>query len=104
VACRTAGETGAVAVLCLAFPLQPPGARPSRQPELDAVEVPVLVVQGVSDAFGMPEPAPGRTVARVRGTHALRSDAAGLRAAVGDWLPTVTPPRSASSARGAGRP
>ena len=95
VACRTAGETGAIAVLCLAFPLQPPGARPSRQPELDAVEVPVLVVQGVSDSFGMPGPGPGRTVARVRGTHALRSDAAGLRAAVGEWLSTVMPPPSA---------
>jgi uncharacterized protein len=95
VACRTAGETGAIAVLCLAFPLQPPGARPSRRPELDAVEVPVLVVQGISDPFGMPEPALGRTVVRLRGTHALRSDAAGLRAAVGEWLKTVTPPRSA---------
>jgi uncharacterized protein len=104
VACRTASETGAIAVLCLAFPLQPPGGRPSRQPELDAVDVPVLIVQGISDPFGMPEPAPGRTVARLRGTHALRSDAAGLRAAVGDWLKTVMPPRSASSARGAGRP
>ncbi len=95
VACRTAKETGAIAVLCLAFPLQPPGGRPSRQPELDAVAVPVLIVQGESDSFGMPEPAPGRTVARLRGTHALRSDAAGLRAAVGEWLKTVTPPRSA---------
>ena len=95
VACRTAGETGAIAVLCLAFPLQPPGGRPSRQPELDGVGVPVLVVQGLSDSFGMPEPAPGRTVARLRGTHALRSDAAGLRAAVGDWLQAVMPPRSA---------
>ena len=41
VACRTAGETGAVGVLCLAFPLQPPARAgkepgPSRLPELDA--------------------------------------------------------------------
>jgi predicted alpha/beta-hydrolase family hydrolase len=90
VACRTAGETNAIGVLCLAFPLQPPGGRPSRQPELDAVEVPVLIVQGLSDSFGMP--APGRTVARLRGTHALRSDAAGLRAAVAGWLAAVMPP------------
>ena len=51
VACRTAAATGAVGVLCLAFPLQPPrraGAAPapSRLAELDAVTVPTLVVQG----------------------------------------------------------
>lgn len=92
VACRTAAQTGAIGVLCLAFPLQPPGGRPSRQPELDAVAVPVLIVQGVNDAFGMPEPAERRAVARVRGTHALRSDAAGLRAAVAEWLAAVMPP------------
>src|SRR5438309_1740675 len=43
VACRTAPETAAAGVLCLAFPLEPPsrGApRPSRLPELDAVTVP----------------------------------------------------------------
>src|SRR5947209_10912817 len=44
VACRTAAETGAVGVLCLAFPVHPPG-RPekSREAELDAVTVPTLV-------------------------------------------------------------
>jgi predicted alpha/beta-hydrolase family hydrolase len=60
VACRTAAEVGADAVLCLAFPLHPPG-RPerSRLPELELVDVPLLVVQGDRDAFGMP---PGATV------------------------------------------
>lgn len=55
VACRTAAQVGAGAVLCLAFPLHPPG-RPerSRLPELEQVEVPVLVVQGDRDAFGVP--------------------------------------------------
>jgi predicted alpha/beta-hydrolase family hydrolase len=55
VACRTAAEVGADGVLCLAFPLHPPG-RPerSRLPELEAVQVPVLVVQGDRDAFGVP--------------------------------------------------
>ena len=51
VACRTAAATGAVGVLCLAFPLQPPrraAPAPSRLPELDAVTVPTLVVQGVA--------------------------------------------------------
>jgi uncharacterized protein len=56
VACRTAGLTDAVGVVCLAFPLQPPrrsGAAPapSRLPELDAVAVPTLVVQGTRDPF-----------------------------------------------------
>jgi predicted alpha/beta-hydrolase family hydrolase len=97
VACRTAAETGAAGVLCLAFPLVPPARRgssappPSRQAELDAVAVPALVIQGESDRFGMPAPGPARTVVRVRGDHRLASDSAALRAAVTDWLRTVVP-------------
>jgi predicted alpha/beta-hydrolase family hydrolase len=55
VACRTASAVGAAGVICLAFPLYPPG-RPdrSRQPELDGAGVPVLVVQGARDPFGVP--------------------------------------------------
>jgi predicted alpha/beta-hydrolase family hydrolase len=53
VACRTLPETGASAVLCLAFPLLPPrrGDKPpqSRLPELEAVKLPVLIVQGERD-------------------------------------------------------
>src|SRR5919197_1066690 len=45
VACRTADETEAIAVLCLAFPLHPPGKpEKSRLPELDSITVPTLVV------------------------------------------------------------
>jgi predicted alpha/beta-hydrolase family hydrolase len=79
-----------VGVLCLAFPLHPPG-RPekSRQDELDGVAVPVLVVQGESDAFGMPPPGDNRTVVKVRGNHSLSSDIVTLRAAVGEWLAQV---------------
>jgi predicted alpha/beta-hydrolase family hydrolase len=90
VACRTAKEAGAAAVLCLAFPVHPPG-RPekTRLPELDAVTVPVLVVQGENDPFGMPPPAPNRTVVPVPGTHALRSKGA-VAAAVTDWLAALT--------------
>jgi hypothetical protein len=95
VACRTAAQTGAIGVLCLAFPLQPPGNRPSRRPELEGVDVPVLVVQGERDSFGMPTPAPGRTVACIKGTHALKSDMHGLRQAVAAWLETVMPPSPA---------
>ncbi|KRV47129.1 hydrolase [Wenjunlia vitaminophila] len=56
VACRTARELGAVAVLALAFPLHPPG-RPerSRAGELAAAGLPTLVVQGGNDPFGRPE-------------------------------------------------
>jgi predicted alpha/beta-hydrolase family hydrolase len=92
VACRTASETGAVGVLCLAFPLQPRRAgSASRLPELDAVTVPVLVVQGENDAFGVPPAGPERTVVRVRGDHALRGDVDAVRAAVGPWLAEVLP-------------
>ena len=58
VACRTAAEAQAAGVLCLAFPVHPPGRADdpakSRMPELDAVAVPVLVVQGERDPFGRP--------------------------------------------------
>jgi predicted alpha/beta-hydrolase family hydrolase len=90
VACRTAAETGAAAVLCLAFPVHPPGKpEKSRIDELDGVEVPVLVVQGESDPFGMPHDAPGREVVRVRGNHGLKADPETLGEAVRRWLPTV---------------
>jgi predicted alpha/beta-hydrolase family hydrolase len=90
VACRTAADTGAAAVLCLAFPLHPPG-RPekSRLSELEAVDVPTLIVQGATDPFGMPPPAAGREVVAVPGNHSFTSDLDGLAAAVGDWLPRV---------------
>lgn len=87
VACRTVEQTGAVAVLCLAFPLHPPG-RPDRTrlPELEAVTVPVLVVQGEQDPFGMPPAGPQRTVAKVRGNHSLRSDLEAVAGSVRTWL------------------
>ncbi|WP_406134145.1 alpha/beta family hydrolase [Streptomyces anthocyanicus] len=65
VACRTASELGARAVLALSFPLHPPG-RPekSRADELLGAGVPTLVVQGGNDPFGRPHEfpeAPGGT-------------------------------------------
>ena len=59
VACRTAVELGAHAVLALSFPLHPPG-RPekSRAAELLGSGVPTLVVQGGNDPFGKPEEFP----------------------------------------------
>ena len=93
VACRTAAPTGAVAVLCLAFPLQPPrrsSPAPSRLDELDAVTVPTLIVQGVRDPFGMPPPSATRTVVQVQGDHSLRTDLGAVGAAVRAWLATVS--------------
>jgi hypothetical protein len=94
VACRTAAAAGAAGVLCLAFPVHPPG-RPekTRLPELDAVAVPVLVVQGERDPFGMPPDAPGRTVARVAGDHGLKADRAAIAGAIRGWLAAWAGPR-----------
>ncbi|MFD5076362.1 alpha/beta family hydrolase [Streptomyces sp. NPDC058371] len=62
VACRTATELGAAAVLALSFPLHPPG-RPekSRADELLGSGVPTLVVQGGNDPFGKPAEFPEGT-------------------------------------------
>jgi uncharacterized protein len=90
VACRTAGATGAHGVLCLAFPLHPPG-RPekTRLPELEAVTVPVLIVQGKSDPFGMPPSGLNREIVTVPGNHSLTGDLDTLGAAVRDWLKRI---------------
>jgi uncharacterized protein len=94
VACRTVEASGAVAVLCLAFPLQPPPRKgsapaPSRLPELDAVQVPMLVVQGARDRFGVPPAGPNRSVVEVAGDHSLRTDPDAVASAVRAWLPGV---------------
>lgn len=95
VACRTAATVAARGVLCLAFPLQPPSRRgaasasPSRRDELEAVPVPILIIQGSGDPFGVPQQAPGRAVVTVNGNHSLRSDLGTLEREVGLWLPVV---------------
>jgi hypothetical protein len=93
VACRTAEAIGALAVLCLAFPLEPPrraGKPPqSRLAELEAVNVPTLVIQGDRDRFGMPPPGPLREVVKVPGDHGLKADLEAVAAAVRAWLPAV---------------
>ena len=93
VACRTAAIARAVGVLCLAFPLLPPGpARAgdiskSRLGELEAIpsSLPVLVVQGARDPFGTPPPARNRSVVTIEGTHTL-SQGKAVREAVSPWL------------------
>lgn len=95
VACRTSADVGAAGVLCLAFPLHPPG-RPekSRLPELTAVTVPALVVQGDRDPFGVPDPKtlPGTvSLVVVSGDHSLKKDTPAIRAAITDWLTELVP-------------
>jgi predicted alpha/beta-hydrolase family hydrolase len=101
VACRTSAATGAVGVLCLAFPLQPRRRSatppPSRLPELDDVAVPTLVVQGARDPFGIPPASASRTVVEVPGDHSLRTDLEAVGSAVREWLPGVVAPLSRRS-------
>jgi uncharacterized protein len=88
VACRTAREAGARAVVALAFPLHPPG-RPdqSRVAELRQAGTDVLVVNGERDPFGVPDPRDAARVVVLPGeTHALSKDPAAVGAAVGGWL------------------
>jgi predicted alpha/beta-hydrolase family hydrolase len=90
-ACRTAREAGARAVVALAFPLHPPG-RPdrSRAGELRRAGVPVLVVNGDRDPFGVPAAADaGRLVVLAGETHALSRDPGAVAAAVSGWLSEV---------------
>lgn len=97
-ACRGFDERQA-GVVCLSFPLHPPG-RPeaSRIAELAGVAGPVLVVQGESDPFGSPQDvrdaakAAGGAqplVVGLRGTHSFNKRAdvrASLIVAVADFL------------------
>jgi uncharacterized protein len=94
VACRTAAEHGAAGVLALAFPLHPPG-RPekTRAPELTAVDVPLVVVQGETDAFGDPAAVAavlsGRanaSVYAVPGDHSLKRNVDVVAMAALSWL------------------
>ncbi|MCX4456690.1 hydrolase [Streptomyces sp. NBC_01340] len=91
VACRTATELGATAVLALSFPLHPPGKpEKSRADELLGAGVPTLVVQGGNDPFGKPEEFP-------KGSYEL------IEVPYGDHgfaVPMGVPPRERSRAWG----
>jgi uncharacterized protein len=99
VACRTAGATGAVGILALAFPLHPPGhPEKTRAPELE-VGVPLLILQGGRDPFGGPDQFPaGVAVHEVAGAdHRLAGPALAPAVSVAvDWLLATL----ASSSRG----
>ena len=90
VACRTATAGHAAGVLALAFPLHPPGhPERSRLDELAEPTVPVLVVQGDRDPFGLPPAADGRRIVVVPGDHSLRSAAEPIRLAVAAFLTSL---------------
>ncbi|GAA3740397.1 alpha/beta hydrolase family protein [Salinactinospora qingdaonensis] len=88
VACRTAAQVGAVAVVALAFPLHPPrNPQRSRAHELRAAAVPTLVVNGDRDPFGIPAQAEvTRLIVRPGERHDLSKDPHGVAAAVVEWL------------------
>ena len=98
VSCRTAHLLDAQAVLCLAFPLHPPGKpEVSRAAELReplAHDITLHVVQGDRDPFGTPDevraelPDPAYVTA-VRGEHTVR-DPAPLVAAARAFLATLS--------------
>jgi len=93
-ACRTAGPAGAAAVIALAFPLHPPGKggdpSRSRADELRAADVPVLVINGERDPFGVPDAADADRLVVLKGqNHALSGGRAAIAAAVSAWLPGV---------------
>jgi len=94
VACRIADAVGAVGVVCLGFPLHPPGKpEKSRQAELDGTRTPTLVIQGANDAFGRPEEFGSRPVHRIEGAdHALTKAAhvAAVAAAAAEWVQART--------------
>jgi uncharacterized protein len=88
VACRTAADAGAAAVIALAFPLHPPG-RPdlSRAGELRAAGTEVLVLNGDRDPFGIPASGDATDVIVLPGeTHSLSKNPAAVGAAVGSFL------------------
>ena len=94
VACRTARAAGAAGVIALAFPLHPPGRggspEYSRSGELRGAGVPVLVVNGASDPFGIPDPGDASQVVVLPGeTHALTKNPQAVASAVATWLPGV---------------
>lgn len=98
VACRTAATTGAAGVLCLAFPLHPPG-RPERSRAAELTTpgesgIPVHVVQGRRDPWGSPEQiaeilGDGGAVHPVAGAHGFTAAPHDVVAAAREALPAL---------------
>ncbi|MBP2704162.1 alpha/beta hydrolase [Microbispora sp. RL4-1S] len=93
VACRTARDVGAEAVVALAFPMHPP-KRPerSRAAELRGAGVPVLAISGDRDPFGVPEKGDAARLVVLPGEgHELRKDPARVGEEVARWLRSPRP-------------
>jgi predicted alpha/beta-hydrolase family hydrolase len=93
-ACRTAQQAGAAAVIALAFPLHPPGKADdpsrSRAGELRSAGVPVLVINGERDPFGIPDQADADRLIVLPGeTHSLSRHPQAITEAVASWLGQV---------------
>ncbi|MFF4417637.1 alpha/beta family hydrolase [Streptosporangium sp. NPDC001559] len=88
VACRTASQAGATAVVALAFPLHPPGKpERSRAQELRAAGVDVLAVSGDRDPFGVPEAADTSRLVVLPGEgHDLKRHPDRVGEVVAHWL------------------
>ncbi|MBN6057744.1 alpha/beta hydrolase [Nonomuraea sp. RK-328] len=88
VACRTAKDVGAAAVVALAFPLHPPGKpERSRADELRGAGVDVLVVNGDRDPFGVPDAADAARLVVLPGEgHDLKKDPARVGEVVAGWI------------------
>jgi predicted alpha/beta-hydrolase family hydrolase len=93
VACRTADALGADGVVCLAFPVHPPGKpEATRLPELEAPSCPALVIQGDRDPFGMPPATAGRELVVIAGAdHGLKKGKDAIAAAVREFVTSRLP-------------
>ncbi|MFI6212032.1 alpha/beta family hydrolase [Nocardia brasiliensis] len=89
VACRTAVAVGARGVLALSFPLHPPGKpeKTRRTELLAAAPVEVVVINGSSDPFGIPDPADAAEVRVIAGQpHSFRTGFDVIADTVTPWL------------------
>lgn len=89
VACRTAAAAGARGVIALSFPLHPPGKpeRSRRVELLAAADIDVVVINGGSDPFGIPDPDDAAEVRVVPGqNHSFRKGFDIIAETITPWL------------------
>ncbi|MFI9506922.1 alpha/beta family hydrolase [Nocardia sp. NPDC052566] len=89
VACRTAIAAEARGVIALSFPLHPPGKpEKTRRDELLAPgDIEVVVINGASDPFGIPDPADAAEVRVIPGQpHSFRTGFDLIADTVTPWL------------------
>jgi uncharacterized protein len=90
VVCRTAADAGATGVICLAYPLHPPGKpEKSRADELRAARptAEAVVLNGDRDPFGIPDATDAALVHVLSGeTHALKKAGPEIVAVLEPWL------------------